>query len=535
MNLTDIRENKNCALMQMAFISAIIVGLITYLTYMVLQPVAADPVLFENWFKPGKYQLITQGRWSSGVYSWIRGYLNIPVISTILTILDMAVSAALFTYVFSVEGKIKAALIGASVAAHPMVANLIMYSSISGNFKFSFVMFAIAIIREKKINCRIAVVTSVVIIAVVLGYDQGVISIFATICVFALIKDLLDGHRAEGLRLLGKEVVIGLMGCALYLAVWKALMSINDITELYVGAENYGLRNSIFHLPQKAVGSYRIFFDYCLRDTLIHNSYWGRGFLNIVLLGSAFIVTVRSAVIKYRTKIINRMDVGLLLFSLLVLPIALTTITFLTTDYIFYLLLAGGYVFVIPFTLVLAGESQDLDSQPKDRMRVFRGIIALSSAIIIWTFILSNNAGFLLLNQTFTQTKSIAIRVLDRIEQLENFTYDSPVCFIGQPSYELSDNLIKASPGSTFLQLGVFTGVWENSDGWGRYIYYYGGEKLNYYSNGMQDRIVEISETDEFKACEIFPAANSVGWIEGVIVVKLGEDNDWKFNAFDIV
>ena len=47
--------------------------------------------------------------------------------------------------------------------------------------------------------------------------------------------------------------------------------------------------------------------------------------------------------------------------------------------------------------------------------------------------------------------------------------------------------------------------------------------KLNYYSNGMQDRIRELMETKEFKDMGRFPDNSCIQIIDGTLVVKLGE------------
>ena len=39
----------------------------------------------------------------------------------------------------------------------------------------------------------------------------------------------------------------------------------------------------------------------------------------------------------------------------------------------------------------------------------------------------------------------------------------------------------------------------------------------------MQDRIRELASTEEFSQRSCFPAEDSIGMIEGVMVVKLGE------------
>lgn len=216
------------------------------------------------------------------------------------------------------------------------------------------------------------------------------------------------------------------------------------------------------------------------------------------------------------------MDIILLLLLIASIPLAAYSVFLIVTEYDFYLMTASAFLAITPFGLAIIDDFESLNKYE----RYIRGCAVGLICVIVWTFIWSDNAGYMLVNNTYRQTKSLAERILIRMEETEGFSYDMDVCFIGQPShsaYQKNNKLIEASPGGTFDQVGVWPGIWENSDGWGIYIRQFCGVRLNYYSNGMQDRIVDLSEYPEFKNAGVFPAGDSVQIIDNVMVVKLGE------------
>lgn len=506
-----------------AFCSALIVGLITYATIIILQPVCADPILTLDYWKSGEWQLFSQGRWSSNLFFFFRGYLVIPALSCIFLILDCSVCAALFVHIFNVRRTSLAGLIGVLFVVHPHIANVQMYYLSSSVFIYSIIMFTLWFTYCTNISIKWKIAINSCLIILCIAFSQSILSLFTCITVLKFILDLIKGREKNtAWKNFLLNVFSAAIGCVSYLIIWKGLCIITNTSTFYGGAEEYGISNSFIKLSESIVKIYKIFISFYFDDTILFNTYWYRQIINLILLlcgiGMIFIIVYQN----FHANKINLREILFALLLLLLMPIALAPFVLVVTDYTFYLMTASGFLPIIPFIVVLLDQTEIAIP----RLTKLRVLSLIAVVAIAWTYILTNNAGFLLLNKTFTQTKALAERILIRIEDLENFSYDMPICIIGQPAdqvYAIDVNLYNASPGSTFSQLGVWDGIWENSDGWGLYIYHYCGVKLNYLTNGSQQRIAELSETDEFKSSECFPAKDSVQIIDGTVVVKLGE------------
>lgn len=505
-----------------SFLTAIFFGFITYATLFILQPVCADPVLFLDYWKNGAWQLYSQGRWSSNFFLLLRGYLVVPALSCIVLILDCAITSAFFVRIFPLKNKLAAGLIGAVFVVSPYIANLQMYYMSSCAFVHTALMVVLWVTYCTNITLIKKFFVNVVMLVLIIAYWQAALSFFTSIVLLKFIYDLLIEERSDKWKNFWLNFFSVSAGCVIYSIIWKALCIVTQTTSFYGGGESYSIANSILNLKDSILKIYIIFCEYFFGDTIVFNTYWYRHIMNFILL----IGTLWMIALIARRKIISGevaiKEVPLLIVALLLLPVAVAPIVLIVTEYDFYLLLANGFFPILPFCVIIA-DTSEIDLSFWRRLPL---VSMLTVGAIIWTFIWSDNAGFLLLNNTFKQTKELSMRILTRIEDLDGFTYDMPVCIIGQPSddaYNMDERLYRASPGGTFNQLGVWSGIWENSDGWGLYIYHYAGVKLNYYSNGMQEEIARLSETEQFKNAESFPAKSSVQIIDGTVVVKLGD------------
>ena len=511
---------------KMAFFGALIAGFLTHLSLMILQPVCADPVLFMDIFHFGNWEKWTMGRWAINFFPMLRGYFISPVVSTLIAIVSVSIGAIFIVDLYGIKGSATSLLTGILMAVHPNIANPFMYYSTSGTLWFAISIFPVCLMYcyFKQMKPVLKIPLTIIIVTFILGRSQNFISTLTFLSLSALIVQLLRGDSDKKILIRNFLILafICLISGLLYLKIWKLGVTAHDIQVFYGGAENYSLRNSILNLPHTIKEIYQTFHSYFWKDTLLHNSHWHRQWFNGFVLAASAILFIRELHNKYKSKILSKVDIIIIFVSLLLLPIAAQSISLVVTGYQFYLLMAQAFIFIFPFLFAIAemgGYSEIITFIPNF-------IILLGTAVICWTFALSDNAGYSLLNHTFIQTKELASRVLCRLEDQPEFDYDMQVYFIGQPSAESfrqDTDLIEASPGSTFSQQGVWSSIGENTQGWGLYIYRYCGVRLKTYYWEIGDRIKELAETEDFKTRGAFPAQDSVGMIDGEMVVKLGD------------
>lgn len=509
-----------------AFISAFLGGVMVYAIIMINQPVTADPVLFMDIFKSSDYFLYNQGRWSTNLFTMVRAYIADPILSTLITIFAMSVYAALICDIFRIKGKLASIVIGLAVVTHPYVANAMMYYSTDGTIVYFMPAIAILVLYRTNLKKILKIGIASIIYALTIGTGQSTISTITFMAVCVLLIDIIE-QTDKRWKNFFNNVISCAIGCVIYAVIWIILAKTHNIDNFYGGTESYGILNTLLNLPTAIAQIYTDFVTYLFGNDgrIIHNMYWHRDILNVILVLCAALNAIVYMVNAYKKKTISLTEIVVFVLFICMLPLAAISISIIVTNYSFYLMMANAFILLIPFLCKLCS----INSLQSRNARIGECVSIIIIAAITWTFSMSDIAGYRYVNHTYTQTKQLASRLLYRIENLEGFTYDMPVCFVGQPSsecYNRDEKLYQASPGGTFSAPGVFSGIWENSDGWGLYIYRYSGVKLNYYSNGMQSEIRRLAQTDEFRTAESYPSKDSIKIIDGVVVVKLGEYDD---------
>lgn len=508
-----------------AFLAALAAGFTACAAYIILQPVSADPILFKDYTKYGLYQLVNQGRYMANIGTFLRGYLVIPLFSTLFLNVCNALLAAQLVQLYQIENKLYAVLTGAVVGTNPcLVSSAYLPVSCHCTLVRVCIIFSIGFLYRSKASYTVKFIMNTVILWIALGISQSMVSLYTLFSLVMFLWSYIFGHeeKAAAWKNLFCSAVSCICGCGFYMAVWKLLCKINNIDSLYGGGNGYGVLNTLVHFPENFINSYQDFVAYFFEDTIMQNSYWYREYVNMILCAAAAVLFGKILYSKWKEHSLNRADLAVILIMAGFVPPAATSINFLVTGYSYYLLMAYPFAilppFVFPFLEAYPGRS--------NKKYVCEWTVAACIVFSAWTFALSDNAGFMYMNQTSVQTKELASRLLDRIEHLDGFDYDMPVCFIGQPSAEAfkkDERLLQASPGGIFYNPGIWPGIEENSDGWGRYIYHFNGVRLHNYSIGSSEDVRQIAESPQFKEMPVFPAEGSVCIMNGVATVKLGE------------
>ena len=114
----------------------------------------------------------------------------------------------------------------------------------------------------------------------------------------------------------------------------------------------------------------------------------------------------------------------------------------------------------------------------------------------------------------------MALRMVDRIENVEGYSLDKPWALVGIIDNENTipvTDLYFLTYGD-FVNGPIFHGnYWGSVETWKKFIQIFLGVQPNFAS---PEAYYQICGTEEFKEMSIFPSPNSVKEIDGVIVVK---------------
>ncbi|MPM66653.1 hypothetical protein SDC9_113563 [bioreactor metagenome] len=198
--------------------------------------------------------------------------------------------------------------------------------------------------------------------------------------------------------------------------------------------------------------------------------------------------------------------------------------------------LAAGYTHILmqlPLTMLFIGlialfcrYDAVVDSSSPKPYRFFRTLgswfVALAMIACCYSWALYSNQVYFTLQRKFDACYSLSTRMVDRVEQLPEYTIDTPVLVVGDFS---KGNYPVAVP-EALDGLPYSVGIGEPSEFY--YMKGYWGTVHNFIAAYLGVRwqvpdaetVAELVEkTNDFADMPIFPSAGSVFYIDGVIVV----------------
>ena len=278
--------------------------------------------------------------------------------------------------------------------------------------------------------------------------------------------------------------------------------------------------NTLKNLKVSISRSYKDFVDFYFGDSIIFNTVYSRDVVYKVLFTTVILLEI---ILIISNKMWKKPVHMLFVLALnIVLPVAFNVILLLATDTITYILTAAQMILVIPFAVMICEMSNGKFTW------IFRWITIGSLLVIVMTYYLATNASYTTLKLTYDQTYATVLRMIDRIEQTEGYRPEQRIMINGiveagkDYRYFRTNNIREYSFATLFRDCPVFHGTYSGMNGtWEKYLNNYMGMKINFCS---VEEYVEIVNTEEYKALNVFPEDNSIKIINDIIVVKMREN-----------
>lgn len=362
-----------------------------------------------------------------------------------------------------------------------------------------------------------------------LSLYQAYIGVVAGLCLFVLLLRLLHGDKiVDVLKQAGRFVSAGIIGLVIYYIIAYIFLKIKGLVfASYSGADS-SVFSALFVWKNSTIAIYRNFWHFLFGEDvyLIRNAYWHRGVFNGLCL--LFFAVCVMYIIKKNSIYKQLGRLVILLFLIILIPFFLEIIRFITPErdiqllmsiplYLFWALLIA----VMEYGVSISGKY--ILSGQRVCTEYIVGVILFGINILSWTYLLSDQATYLYLNQTRNQTLNIAERMLDQMDSLAGYERDMPVLIAGTISdneYPLDSPLKEMSIGQ-ISEWGMF---WQDHYGmkscWCALYKTYFGIDINYCSD---EEYKAITNSTEFQKMNIFPSDNSVAIIDDTVVFKLSD------------
>lgn len=506
---------------RIAFITAIVVGIITHITMMTETIMSQDGIWNSMQYSRAGDWVIALGRWGIELAGRLNNFVAIPSITTMLCLFLMAVSTVFIVDIFNFKSKYSALFTGMIMVVSPCLTAtmLYVYTSVAYCVNMLLAILAIWFIYKFKYK-KIGIVISALCFMFSLSIYQSYMGVTVGLCIMLSIIELLkDNSKIKDVFInIGKTVLAVLSGGILYYILTMLILNLTGIDmATYKGAESFGIKEIFASLGTNILNTYKNFVEFFFKDVIVYNTNYRRD-IWYILFFIGFIVTfiVKLAKLKVETKKEKIFKIVLASLMVLLMPIGLNIINIIAVGTEIYALTATQMILVIPFVLALVESLEILNS--------IKWIILISCMCICGTYYLSDSASYSALKLTYNQAYSSTMRVFDRIETTPGYEKDMPLLLagiIGNNNYPRTMNLY----GYTIGELAnntVFHGTYGGQIGtWINYVRVFFGLDIQMCDPDTYYRIVT---GEDYKDMEMFPAEDSIRIIDGVVVVKLSEE-----------
>lgn len=505
---------------RIAFITVILVGILTHLT-MITEMIMSQDGLWNSiaYSRAGTWEL-TLGRWGIELIERLNSFIAIPTISTISCIIIMAVTAVILVELFDLKSKISIIFTSAILVLTPTFTATVLSIYTSFAYCFNMMLSALVILFLYKFkNRKIGFILASICFMFSLSIYQSYIGITIGLCLMISIIYILRDEKS--LKEIFKSILVTalsvIVGGILYYVVTKILLEFSGL-ELaqYKGLENVNILDILLNLKSSIIKTYKDFAMFFFGDEIVYNSNYKREiyyFIFFITFITSTIISMFSVNGNIKDKIIKVM---LVLLGLIILPISLNIIDILVSESSIYALTAVQMILIVPFAFAIF--------EIVDKGIFVKWLSIISFICIMWTYYMADNTSYAALKLTYNQAYSTTMRIMDRIENTTNYTQDTPILFggiVGNNNYPRTSNLYGYTIGSIVNNV-VFHGTYGGQLGtWQSFIRIFYGMDVTFCNENVYRAIVT---GEEYKKMEVFPAQNSVKVMDGIVVVKLSED-----------
>lgn len=476
-----------------------------------------------NWdslvFRYDSQNMIHLGRWLLSAACAASSYYDLPWLGGLLTLIFHAGGAVCVCRVMRLKGKPASGIVGAMVVTFPTVTSLLMYNYIADGYSLAFFFSCAAamLLTEDRVTLLRAVSA-----AILITLSAAIYQAYITVTVMLLLMHLIDlaffGEvtAAELFKKSALYLASGISGLAFYLALTKLSLFISG-TELtsYQGmreAMSFGGVNISAAVYICTHSFVNFFFDFS--DGV--NAFKVLNCIAFSLIAVLYAVgIVRSGMLRSPSKTF------LAAVYVLLLPFGASLLAFVNPAVDYHNLMKMGYC-VFYLLLVLAYERTGIFGE-KVRCAASWGILAVCVGLV-YVWIVTANVSYHKLGMAYEKSYGTLIRIADRIELAEGAEECNEILIIGALSGS-EDYSVQLSPEMTGTTDGYILRADDESVGQSvvcSALNDYCGKNYSFVSG---ERKRELLATETVKNMKPWSDKSSVAVEDGVIIVKLGEED----------
>lgn len=496
---------KNKRILIFNFISILFVHLIKFVNYY---------PTWDSLFGISKvnYDVTNLGRWFARIVtSFLTSPYDLQWVEAVISSIFISFTIVFLIKIFEITDKKLQYLSTLLFITFPCVTSVFVYHFWAPSYfcALFFSVLAVYICVQNKWNKYLIYIVSIILCTLSLGIYQIYYLFSALICLFYVFMKLLNKKKINELKPVICNFIIFLVGgIIVYAVVTKIILFITNIQlDSYQGISEVHLPGfiSIFNGMNKAIKSFINFFmgDYSLVNN--HFNFFSLyPIINTVILILDIICVIKFIVLNKQLKVNNR--IILVLIILLIVPVGYGY-NFISDTINYHTLMPICNFFVYFLLIILL--------QHCKFTKINKFIIVSLCAIVFYNYV-NTNAAYHQMSISYEKTYYNNLEVAMMIDKMTN-EKEKQVAIIGKfqdNGENLFSNPRLEGATTNILTIDRFRVL--------LFAQYYLGRS---YYDCDPEIYEQIKHTKEFGEMKDFPSKDSVKIINGIIVVRLSEND----------
>lgn len=475
-------------------------------------------------------------KWLSPYLSILDMGVNMPWLGGIFAVLFMILSVYLIVDMLNITSKVGIWIVAGLCSTNSSIICQQEYTggNYTGEIALFFACLAAWCANKGKRNLKSFIFT-MVFIALSAGTYGAYVSVAPCLMIISTIMDIFQNHSAKKncLNIIEKFIKF-LFGIVLYYLVLRLEMHfLGASLQRYMGEDALASADGIFSMLKWIPKAYENIISYYVDGSAggFLPSYMA--YIMMIALGMGsflFVIYVCKRIKKIQ---LEKGNLVLLLMLLIVFPLAINLIYVMSSGNVHFLMI---FTYVMPLILLVAvAEEMKEDDKLNSRWNYKGACTAFYGclAIFICCSIVFANAIFSRYYGMYMEALSIGTRVLDRVENCENFEGTERIVILG--AMQNDDYYSNSKEKAVVLDAVIGCANYRNVNGvnygsWlRRFITNILGSNMDYtsyttFTKCIESENLDSQEVEILENMNYFPRYESVQKIGDIIFIKFPDD-----------
>jgi len=460
-------------------------------------------------------QMTISGRWFLHYASALNNFTQMPAVIGLLSLLWLALAAALVADLLGLRSRVLAGFSGALMAAFPCLGYTFLYMFTAGAYCMAIFLAVLSVWLAKR--CRVGWILGVLALALSMGIYQAYATVAISLSLLLVLRSTLSRESTfSGTLKLGLRLVAYLAcGAVLYYVILLIFLNVKDLELLsYLGMDAANSGYPFARIPALLFAAYKqvaaFFFLPGSAD----------GFTNLWLVAADLIALALGLFCFLRVLRANGLHkelwrpVGALAMAAL-LPLGINFGQLLSPYSAPTPLMKYAFVTVYLAVIVLA----DLTDSTTPACAPLAPALTVWVAVLLLFCLNTNNLLYTVSAQAHRATESYATRLLGRIESCPGYEPGMEIAIVGAvPAQQIHSDV------ESYMQVGHYSVPLHTPLALNKHIYYYLNDWLSVPVDELsEDTMLAISDSAAFQDMPLYPAEGSVRILDGRVVVRMRE------------